>query len=198
MGLKHLVAGAILGISLGACGCSDENLEQEIAERRMEGNIVERIRQAPGEMTYTITLPRRDNSGKDVAMEVYRTFAKEMSEHFGGVSIQPETYGCWHDKNWRKVKCEENIVFTASRDCKYDSCDKEIRDADDEFVENMAQDYARWLGQESVYVRKSYDQVDFVKGKKLTNAHESFLAECEDFSKLTGIKKKECAPKVQE
>ena len=106
------------------------------------------------ERTYSLTLPIRDNSGNEISSAAYQHLGQELSDHFGGVSIQPHTFGCWYDSDNKKLQCEENKIFYSSRDCEdkqslqdkfgTDNCAK-IREIDRNFVNDIAKEYGAKL-----------------------------------------------------
>ncbi|MEK6937628.1 MAG: hypothetical protein AABX04_01150 [Nanoarchaeota archaeon] len=136
------------------------------------------------ERTYSLTLPIRDNSGNEISSAAYQHLGQELSDHFGGVSIQPHTFGCWYDSDNKKLQCEENKIFYSSRDCEdkqslqdkfgTDNCAK-IREIDRNFVNDIAKEYGAKLGQSSVYVQESWGSVSFVEGERKEKLPEELL-----------------------
>ena len=118
------------------------------------------------ERTYSITLPLYDNSGESINQTVYDGFARKLSEHFGGVSVQPSSAGCWYDKEREKLDCEKNIIFNSSRDCSDTTdCREVIEKQDRPFIKSIAEEYAKMLGQSCVYVRETVGPVTLFTGK---------------------------------
>jgi len=126
------------------------------------------------ERTYFITLPVKDNSGKKISETVFTQFSRELYSYFGGVSIQKDTQGCWYDKRHDKLVCDENMVFSSSRDCSDPlvlinnygtaSCSRVMDEHDRPFVTALAEKYGKMLGQSAVYARETADDVMFVDG----------------------------------
>jgi hypothetical protein len=124
--------------------------------------------------TFSIALPRTDNSGTPVAPRVYREFGAALAQRFAGVSILTSSWGCWEESP-REIQCEENVVFQAARICGSEDALREIgaktcpeaRVRDRGFVKNLVKEYAVKLGQEEVFVREMSEGVMMVPGKKL-------------------------------
>lgn len=136
------------------------------------------------EITYHLTIPRKDNSGDCISAEAYAELSKKLSDHFGGVSVQP-TDGCWYDSDNDKLVCESSYVFSSSRDCDdvqslqetygTSNCE-EIRGKHDRpFVRDLAKEYGVKLGQSTIYVKETIGSISFVDGERKEKAEEKWI-----------------------
>jgi hypothetical protein len=125
------------------------------ATTRLEENILE-------DRTYEITLPLKYNDGRPIGQAVHDAAAQRLSEHFGGVSRYNSTEGCWKDEEKDALVCEDNIIFSASRECGA-GCTAEQHAADRKFIEDLAEEYCAKLGQSSIYMRESRVDAEFVE-----------------------------------
>ena len=114
---------------------------------------------------YRIIVPKWDNSGRKIKSEEIEEIAKEISEHFGGVSIIPSILGCWKDEKRNKLVCEENLVFSTYRDSEGVKDWGKQKKIDEEFIRSLAKKLGERFGQESVLIGEDKVEVDFVKGK---------------------------------
>ena len=116
--------------------------------------------------TFSIVVPKYDNSGSKIDVEIHKKYAKEMYEVFNGVSVIPVVLGCWHDKDINQVICEENIMLFSSRD--YDNPDIVNKEAqlktDKAFIKQLARQVGTELGQRSVMTEEELVDIKFVKG----------------------------------
>lgn len=120
------------------------------------------------EAQFSIVLPKRDNSERPIKKSVHQKYAKDMSNHFGGVTIQPAVLGCYIGGN-KKLQCEENVVLSSARDCKGmkpNVCSATINQ-DYTFIKKTGKKAARQLGQESIKVDSEVlNDVSFQEGTK--------------------------------
>ena len=131
-----------------------------------------------GEGSFSLTLPKKDNSGRKIDNKLHRKFIRRMNKHFGGTTTKPQVLGCFRDsskKGNRAFQCEENIIIEAVRD--FDSSKqmknkdaiertKQLRD-DFRFVKGLGKQAGKDLGQEAIMVQFDRIQdVSFVDGKR--------------------------------
>lgn len=127
-----------------------------------------------GEGSFSITLPKRDNSGQKVSNRLHRGYINRMNRRFNGSTTRPQVLGCFKGSKGR-TQCEENIViesvrdFDASKEMKRkDAIErmKQLRD-DFRFMKSLGKDAGRQFGQESIMVQ--FDRIQdatFVGGKR--------------------------------
>jgi len=114
---------------------------------------------------FRLIIPKYDNDLHKIKTEEVKEIAKEMSKHFGGVTVYPSVLGCWKDTETGKLQCEENIVITATRDSENTKNYEEQLKKDREKMEKLAEIYGKRFGQKSVMWGRSITEVDFTKGK---------------------------------
>lgn len=129
---------------------------------------------AVGEGSYSLTLPKRDNSGQKIDNKLHMRYINRMNKRFGGTTTRPRALGCFINQRG-KSECEENIViesvrdFDASKDLqRLDSIErmKKLRD-DFRFVKDLGKDAGEQFGQESIMVQ--FDRIQdatFIGGQR--------------------------------
>lgn len=106
------------------------------------------------ESEFRIVVPKFDNSGNPISDRAISQIAKDMSDRFGGVTINPSVLGCWWDKDRNRLMCENNTTMSSVRDCEGMS-DNVCRDAvkkDRVFVQDLAKRVGDDFGQASIMV----------------------------------------------
>jgi len=138
------------------------------------------------EAQFSIVLPKRDNSDRPISKKVHQRYAKQMSNHFGGVTIQPAVLGCYVGGN-KKLQCEENVVLQSARDCmgmKNKICKNTIT-SDYSFIKKMGKSAAKQLGQESVKVDSEVlNDVSFQQGIKEKGVSQKLVRKYDYFERL--------------
>lgn len=84
--------------------------------------------------------------------EVIEGIAKRMSHRFGGVTIIPMTRGFW-TKDGRNIYDDSVLMFSA-RDIKHGDDHRMIFANDWRFMEGLAGDVGRIMGQDAVYIEQ--------------------------------------------
>jgi hypothetical protein len=102
---------------------------------------------------YKIIIPKNDNSGEYIPMESKQEFISDITNHFGGVTIIPNTAGCYASQNNNKVQCEENTIIYATRLFKSSN---EIMNAkqveeDRNYLKDISKKIGKEYGQESIF-----------------------------------------------
>ena len=115
---------------------------------------------------FSLVLPKFDNDGHKIKPEILKEFSNKMSEHFGGVTINPSVLGCWFNSDINKLECEENIVLFSVRDSETTpNFDEQIK-KDREFMEKLSKEAGVKLGQASVFMMEELVEGDFKEGKR--------------------------------
>ena len=114
---------------------------------------------------FRLIIPKFDNDLHKIKAEEIEEIAKEMSEHFGGVTVYPSVLGCWKNPKTGELQCEENVVITAVRDSENTKNYEEQLKKDREKVEKIAKRYGKRFGQESVLWGRNITEVKFEEGK---------------------------------
>ncbi len=136
------------------------------------------------EKTFTIILPKKDNSGNYIKLDVLSDKVKSLASHFGGVTILPNANGCY--KSGGKLICEEMFEVQLSRDfsnpysddklikefrekCTTENLDnintqrciklaKQISEEDEKFIMEEVEKIGKELGQDTIFVREEVDE----------------------------------------
>ena len=115
---------------------------------------------------YSIIIPKWDNSGRKIRVEILERIVKKMANHFGGATLIPSVLGCWVDEKRNKLVCEENAELFAIRDSETSPLPwNEQKRVDEEFVRNLAKEVADELGQSAVMITEGIQEVKFVQGR---------------------------------
>ena len=111
------------------------------------------------EREFKVILPKYDNEGHRINTDELKSDALKMARHFGGVTVLPSILGCYETNG--ELQCEENMMLLSVRD----SSDEGIMKKDRGFINSLAKDIGKRLGQESVFVEEDIIQdVSFVAG----------------------------------
>lgn len=110
------------------------------------------------DLELSVVVPKFSNSGKRIRNERIERIGKELSEEFGGVTIQPSVLGCWKSDSG-ELMCEENIKMTSALDT--ENSDMSSADAERK-IESMGEDIADEFGQAAVMTSEEFTEVDFV------------------------------------
>lgn len=113
---------------------------------------------------YRIVIPQYDNSGNKIDPKQIEYFAKKMAEHFGGVTVIPNVLGCWKDESG-KLQCEKNTLLISNDDSEKYPNWSERKAESERFINNLASEIGKKLGQACVYTSESRVEVNFVEGK---------------------------------
>jgi len=117
------------------------------------------------DIEHKLVVPKWDNSGRKIKSEEISEIAKEMSNQFGGVTINPSVLGCWNDRKRDMLVCEENMVFSSVRDSETTPNFEEQKIKDLKFMEDMAKKLGKEFGQESIMSSENKVEVKFIEGK---------------------------------
>jgi len=144
------------------------------------------------ERTFFISLPKKDNKGRDIKLEILNDNVKELTHHFEGSTIIPNSRGCYKDND--KLICEDMFQVILSRDfsnpysqnkkiiefrnnctdkflnnINSERCVKlanEINDEDRKFIFNEISKIGERLGQDTIFVREEIDKdIKLITGK---------------------------------
>lgn len=118
----------------------------------------------PDEREFSIIIPKKDNAGHLLDVGGIKRYAEKMSDHFGGVTINPTVVGCWREKKSDPLQCEENVRLFSGRDFPVGTSDVDAEKklaSDRLFMKKFATDIGRKFGQYSIYVVE-----DIVKDNK--------------------------------
>jgi hypothetical protein len=110
------------------------------------------------DLEVSVVVPKFSNSGRRIRNSRIEEIGKELSEKFGGVTIQPSVLGCWKS-NDGDLMCEENIKMTSALDAETNDMSKEEASRT---VESMGEDIADEFGQAAVMTSEEFTEVDFV------------------------------------
>jgi len=92
--------------------------------------------------------------------------AVRMSNHFGGVTMQPLIRGLWLDQKSKLVK-DDNVLLFSSRDLDDKKDKRKTLDSDRKFMKSLASEYAKRLKQDSIWIEEDIvKDVQFVKPTK--------------------------------
>lgn len=69
-----------------------------------------------GEASFSVILPKRDNSGMKINNSLYQKYISKMNRRFGGTSTYPSVLGCFRNKKTKKTECETNFEIKSLRD----------------------------------------------------------------------------------
>lgn len=106
------------------------------------------------ESEFRIVVPKFDNSGNPISDKAISQIGREMSDRFGGVTINPSVLGCWWDKDRKKLMCENNTIMSSVRDCEglEENACRDMVQFDRGFVEELAERVGNDFGQASIMV----------------------------------------------
>ena len=74
---------------------------------RIEGSCP--VRTYPQPRVFEIIVPRGDNRRRKIKNEELQKIADNLSEHFGGVTVDKEVQGCWWNPEDGVKVCEKNV-----------------------------------------------------------------------------------------
>lgn len=122
---------------------------------------------AKTEREYKLILPKWDNEGHKIKPEIIERYARELSNRFGGVTIEPSLLGCWIDEKTKDFVCEENLGLVSGRNIIGIPDGREkLFEEDAEFMKKLAERAGRDLGQYSVYITEDIvKDISEVKGE---------------------------------
>jgi len=117
------------------------------------------------DIAYTLIVPKYDNNNRKIKTSIITRFAKRMAKQFNGVTVHPTVLGCWTDNN-NELICEENVQIYSIRDTEQlPHMDKQALTVQDiEFMNELAQEVGKELGQASVLVSHARTEITFVSG----------------------------------
>jgi len=114
--------------------------------------------------SFSITVPKYDNSGKKIPNRYFQKYVEKMSGHFGGVTVFPTVQGHWIGEGRSFV--DKNYVLSASRDYDLISNQSEALKKDKKFIKELAKVVGVELGQASIFVETDLlDDVSFIRGR---------------------------------
>ncbi|RLC30975.1 MAG: hypothetical protein DRH37_04085 [Deltaproteobacteria bacterium] len=107
-------------------------------------------------------MPKFSNNERRIKPEEIESFAKRMTDQFGGVIVIPSVLGCYAGE--QGLVCEENVVLSSSRDSESTSNFRDQTRKDESFINDMAHRAGKRFGQESIMISQSKTEVSFPQG----------------------------------
>lgn len=114
------------------------------------------------DLELSVIVPKHDNSGNKINPSEVKDVAEEMSEEFGGVSIDPSVLGCWKSED-KGLICEENMRVSTSLDT--EDPDSPSRAEGERIVQEQAKNLGEELGQAAIMTTQEKSEVSFVEGE---------------------------------
>ncbi len=137
------------------------------------------------EREHVLILPKFDNDGHRIEVDMLRKYATMMAKEFDGVSIAPTTLGCWVPKGG-ELQCEENIKLSSSRDLD-DMSDAEAETRmrkDRQFMDKLAKAAGDEFGQDAIFVQTDIIKDFDLKAGRWVRELPEALRETDVFQKL--------------
>ncbi len=130
------------------------------------------------EREFRMILPKRDNLGHPINVQLLQGIVQEVADHFGGVTVLPVTLGCFDPGGGRPLECEEGLMVDVTR-----FQDQEGRPAspgliqqDQAWMADLASRVAVQLGQQSVFEQQELDtRTDYRPGRRLAELPPALL-----------------------
>lgn len=124
------------------------------------------------ERTFKLILPATDNSGEPIKTSLLESAAKEIADHFGGVTVYPVAAGCYVMQETSQLQCDQTIVLEATR---VDGSNSQI-ESDASWLEEVAGNLGREFGQEAMFDQEERDSyTQFVPGHYLQSLPDNEL-----------------------
>lgn len=114
---------------------------------------------------YKIIIPMNDNSGNYIPITSKQKYLSEIVNHFGGITVVPNTIGCYFSDKTKQVECDVNAIVYANRifKDKNEILNHSQIQKDREFIRNLSKEIGKDYGQESVFTSEMKCNADLTE-----------------------------------